>query len=421
VEQTVDTKIHSVKLAAKDAAYNIMKEIGWGVLTQIGEIVAHVQDSIHKKNSTATQSSNKATSSPSADQHDRDEHDDDDDQDQILQKSPSKDSTQLSSFSSSSLNSLKDHSHRKEEDEQQEQQTISNASEHQQHQHDKNFNSFSSNSLASMDSTSNLKQQNYIDDFKNMLKQGLFVFAWYNPSFVNNGNGEQYDSTETKHFKLRIFTFQDSERTNDDDDDDEIDDDEIPSFVLNPVDASKHEHQNRKQSDAILIPITHISHIKGSGGNGIQFLALDDDEYDEDSDVQSSAIAEIELAEGDDRDTLLDGLRSLFFDLKRSIEQKEDSSFENNAMNEEEEEESEEDILNESDEVDEGIEVDELLEKEEEEIDVHEELKDLSDHGLSEEVTPLDGIMEAKNHQNSFVDIDVIDDNEANHCEKYRD
>mmetsp|Transcript_4584 Transcript_4584/g.5139 ORF Transcript_4584/g.5139 Transcript_4584/m.5139 type:complete len:91 (+) Transcript_4584:564-836(+) len=90
-------------------------------------------------------------------------------------------------------------------------------------------------------------------------------------------------------------------------------------------------------------------------------------------------------------------------------------------MNEEEEEESEEDILNESDEVDEGIEVDELLEKEEEEIDVHEELKDLSDHGLSEEVTPLDGIMEAKNHQNSFVDIDVIDDNEANHCEKYRD
>mmetsp|Transcript_21832 Transcript_21832/g.25235 ORF Transcript_21832/g.25235 Transcript_21832/m.25235 type:complete len:92 (-) Transcript_21832:629-904(-) len=91
-------------------------------------------------------------------------------------------------------------------------------------------------------------------------------------------------------------------------------------------------------------------------------------------------------------------------------------------MNEEEEEE-ESDILNEYDEVDAGIEVDELLteEKEEEEIHVHEELKDLSDHGLSEEVTPLDGIMEAKNHQNSFVDIDVIDDNEANHCEKNRD
>lgn len=284
VENKVDAKILKVKLSIKAKLWNIAKDMGWSALLQIGEIVTFFQSQVMVSK-----------------KHEAETHLEDD-----LRKKKRDYTKTLAMKKETSSDSLADRK--------------------PSHSVAESLSSFAS--LEDLNTTEEKKM--YVNDFTEMLRDGLYVFASYK-------HARQDSEEEENIFRLRIFFYEEN-----------INEDDGAYFVLHPV-----EIQNANPDDIDIIPLNQIKEVQASGTNVIEFILVSNENFQSsslkdgaamllhtDSDLSlmhsvsmasvDSSIpeeAEVEdesrnsiknsvsivLSNSLDRDTLLHGLRASFF------------------------------------------------------------------------------------------------------------
>lgn len=283
VENKIDAKILKVKLSIKAKLWNIAKDMGWSALLQIGEIVTFFQSQV-------------MVSKKEAETHLEDDW-----------RKKKRDYTQtLAMKKETSSDSLADRK--------------------PSHSVVESLSSFAS--LEDLNTTEEKKM--YVNDFTEMLRDGLYVFASYK-------NKCQDSEEEENIFRLRIFFYEEN-----------INEDDGAYFVLHPV-----EIHNANPDDIDIIPLNQFKEVQASGTNAIEFISFANENFQSsslkdgaamflhtDSDlslmhsvsmasVESSIPEEVEvedegrnsitktasivLSNSLDRDTLLYGLRASFF------------------------------------------------------------------------------------------------------------
>ena len=283
VENKIDAKILKVKLSIKAKLWNIAKDMGWSALLQIGEIVTFFQSQV-------------MVSKKEAETHLEDDW-----------RKKKRDYTQtLAMKKETSSDSLADRK--------------------PSHSVVESLSSFAS--LEDLNTTEEKKM--YVNDFTEMLRDGLYVFASYK-------NKCQDSEEEENIFRLRIFFYEEN-----------INEDDGAYFVLHPV-----EIHNANPDDIDIIPLNQFKEVQASGTNAIEFISFANENFQSsslkdgaamflhtDSDlslmhsvsmasVESSIPEEAEvedegrnsitktasivLSNSLDRDTLLYGLRASFF------------------------------------------------------------------------------------------------------------
>lgn len=284
VENKIDAKILKVKLSIKAKLWNIAKDMGWSALLQIGEIVTFFQSQVMVSK-----------------KHEAETHLEDD------WRKKKRDYTQtLAMKKETSSDSLADRK--------------------PSHSVVESLSSFAS--LEDLNTTEEKKM--YVNDFTEMLRDGLYVFASYK-------NICQDSEEEENIFRLRIFFYEEN-----------INEDDGAYFVLHPV-----EIHNANPDDIDIIPLNQIKEVQASGTNAIEFISFANENFQSsslkdgaamflhtDSDLSlmhSVSIASVEssipeeaevedegrnsitktasivLSNSLDRDTLLFGLRASFF------------------------------------------------------------------------------------------------------------
>lgn len=207
VEDKVDGQIKHVKKSLKNALWNIAKDIGWGTLSQIGEIVTLFQTADTKETGSEYdrngQSSNEEERASLVNESDTI---DDDTGDFAASKDP-----------------------------------ISQAVV---------------DSESSVDTNS--EEAEYLEDFVNMLRKGLYVFAYHTVT----KNAEECNTDEEKKFRLRNLCFQSNANTGEDNYGD--------YFVLHPVESKSSSNDD----ESFLLPLSSVDEVRRSGISGIQFLSI---------------------------------------------------------------------------------------------------------------------------------------------------
>eukprot|EP00559_Dactyliosolen_fragilissimus_P001905 CAMPEP_0184864904 /NCGR_PEP_ID=MMETSP0580-20130426/16273_1 /TAXON_ID=1118495 /ORGANISM="Dactyliosolen fragilissimus" /LENGTH=430 /DNA_ID=CAMNT_0027363853 /DNA_START=437 /DNA_END=1732 /DNA_ORIENTATION=+ len=149
--------------------------------------------------------------------------------------------------------------------------------------------SISMSSLPSMDSEGETAQDDYITDFLNMISRGLYVFS--KSTISSEANRSNNRINKKNNFRLRVFSYERDEK----------------SLLLSSV-GSTSLTLNENHDDVFWIPISMIYCVNRSDNNGITFISRYNDDIDECDDSLNHILAEITLADEEDRDTLLKGL-----------------------------------------------------------------------------------------------------------------
>ncbi len=265
MDVNVEKKMDTVKSKLRNSLWNIMQDVGWGVLYQIGGVVSFVQDYTSSTFSTTNSSNVSVNVSATAITNDSDYSDKDgvqnNNHDSTSIKSPISKNTkkpklqQIPSISASKINhktrpvhsvmesfsslssidttctsttatttstTTSTTSTKSTKSSLSSSSTISNTTT--QHSNNSKTTTISSsptrmmnsnNSNKSPSSTSFSEQQSYIHDFLTMLQKGLYVFAWHGNSHLitltdRNGNAihdDNENTTSIDRFRLRVFTF----------------------------------------------------------------------------------------------------------------------------------------------------------------------------------------------------------------------
>lgn len=227
VEQMVDKHIDRVKVSIKAKMWNIAKDIGWSTLSQIGEIVSFVKGEmkyeditrIDTMGATPTQKRNAFSKKDT----------------EAMRKESSSESLLARKPSHSVLESLS---------------SFSSIEDLNQSQH--------------ADQATKEEREVYTNDFVAMLREGLYVFAAYDGRRSSNVRSQtRTKQSSEKRFCLRVFFYQDHDSMQQDDNDVSEKD---PYFVLHPVEGGN-------QDDIEIIPLDEIKDIRRSAGtNGIEFI-----------------------------------------------------------------------------------------------------------------------------------------------------
>lgn len=335
-----------MKKTAMGALWNIAKDVGWGVLYQIGGVLSFVQDSASSfvdKNISHNDASDEHWNSKKKEglEAEQSNHDPSQTPPSSLASStspPSNDNAKmLPSLTSSSSTSSSSFTTQKTKPKMKKSQPIHSVLE-------------SYSSLSSLESDlAQAEKESYIHDFVDMLKKGLYVFAWCTDSTVIRHsssmiNGVTIDDTANpkkknkeqsrRKYQLRVLKLYETSSMNGYNDRQNNDDENVimQSFLLSPVESRLEE----EGIDIISFNVSDISGVRESR-RGIQFMTKhhhssstadkvagvdkEDEEEDNDSIISTSPsskssiyerkedlVAEIVLSDDQDKDILLFGL-----------------------------------------------------------------------------------------------------------------
>jgi TB2/DP1, HVA22 family. len=234
VERKVDEHLDKFKTSIRARLWNIAKDIGWSALTQVGEVVSFVKDTVGHKEDL-----------------DEDGHD-----------------------ATSKRNILK-----KEDD------LFVNSTIKRNPSHSvlESWSSFCSQE-GSDQTNCNLndipfhERESYVQDFLAMLREGLYVFAaQYSAPTIDDKEKREEAS---KIFRLRVFFYQDSfknDNVSSSKESADISNDHAKCksstrfFVFQSVEQI-HSHEANHQDDVEVISMDDIHDIQRTSANGIEFL-----------------------------------------------------------------------------------------------------------------------------------------------------
>ena len=264
VADKVDDKIDTMKKSVRDAMWNIAKDVGWGFLYQIGGVVSFVQDSAASfvdentpSNKSQRNSDNNYIGTDDIDIID--EADDTDDADGYGIKDENSDDAVVhpkrnTNFRQPSFSS-----------------SIGSQPSHSVYE---SFSSLTSLTSSVESDLASSEKEAYVSDFLDMLEKGLYVFSWHNNSSIIYQQYNDYDEdvkdnsnsdmSESKKFRLQIFTFHRGSEESDENGD--INDSSY--FVFNSVESKPGD----EKLDVISFPVSVTTRVQESGTNSIQFV-----------------------------------------------------------------------------------------------------------------------------------------------------
>ena len=336
LETKVDDKIYKVKSSITKSLLNIAKDIGWGVLYQIGGIVSYVQDTaaslVEDNNNNNNHYQQQPLKKKSWNEFNYDENNNnniyDSNKSLYHQASISSKINQTKPVHSivesfSSLPSTMDSS-------------LSSTSM------SKHSSSSTSSSSYQPQFDSIIEQESYIYDFINMLQKGLYVFAWYSDAKVitlsdRNGNPITKRKTEgNNNFKLRVFALCYPDRENNNINNSCSSNNKVESYVKNHIPTKDDEESyfvlgsvesrpGEEGVDIVSFPLRVVTEVKQSS-RGIQFLTSSSLLHQDNANVRRNVskdkndtivdviLAEIVLSDDKDRNILLSGLKALLLE-----------------------------------------------------------------------------------------------------------
>ncbi len=289
VEDKVDRKIEQAKNRMREAVWRIAKDIGWSALSQIGEVVTFVKDSANSYNQEHSTNEGRGSSNSTL----------------RMKKDQSSESLLTRKPSHSVMEGM--------------------------------------SSFSSVEAISDVVEREvYAVEFISMLKEGLYVFAAHDGP-VAKRTVEEFDSSSSKRFRLRIFFYE-----SDDEGDVSNDHEPDPYFVLHPVDANAENVQN----DIEIISLADVKDIRQCGTNGIALIGHSEVSskdlisaptaaaIPEDTEIiqsgltaRDTVLAEIVLSNVDDRETLFQGMKFCFRSIGEGDSAADDNIDENTMIN----------------------------------------------------------------------------------------
>ena len=265
-----------------DAMWNIAKDVGWGFLYQIGGVVSYVQDSaasfvdqntVGGKSQSQSQRSMEDDGQKMKDGGDEKYNEtelDNAQNDEMLDSSENSD--EIITDSNENDNDEYDNDDKISSPQNNDNIETSQSSSSVSIQRSQPIHSVleSYSSLSSLEADlASIEKEKYIHDFIDMLKKGLYVFAWCNDCSIikhSSGNGpdsmnsNNQDEISSKKYQLRVLKMVETSNQS-------ANGEITQSFVLNPVESRLEE----EGIDIISFPVLDISRVKASR-RGIQFM-----------------------------------------------------------------------------------------------------------------------------------------------------